>query len=239
MFEGFEEHDAEIVDVVFSGFDAGFAFGCLADAVSAQFDHFADGVDVGRLDVFVDESIGMEDVDCGGEAGGELKSIGHGEALVGNYLCEVGVDWLHDGVDDGGVIERELAELFEAEDVGMAEGFDAAPASEDFFLVEVAGDEPDDGGLSVGVEGGEEGAAAFGKEEFFQREGAVNGAAFVFGPKFHRGLPVLGGLDKAEGRWANRTETIVPKALGGTRAWSDHISLSSIAGEGVSGFYFW
>jgi hypothetical protein len=50
---------------------------------------------------------------------------------------------------------------------------------------------------------------------------------------------VLGGLDKAEGRWANRTETIVPKALGGTRAWSDHISLSSIAGEGVSGFYFW
>ena len=35
VFEGFEQHYAEIVDVVFSCVEAGFAFGGFANAVSA------------------------------------------------------------------------------------------------------------------------------------------------------------------------------------------------------------
>ena len=158
--------------------------------------------------MFVDEAIGVEDVERGGDACGELAGVRHGETLVGDDLGEVGIDRFHDGVDDGGVIEHELAELFEPEDVRMAESLDTAPAGEDFFLVEVAGDEPDDGWISLGVGRGEEGAATFREEEFFQREGAVNGTAFVFGPEFHRGLPVQGIGSRQKARWANRTESV-------------------------------
>ena len=180
--EALEEDGGEIADVALLGGAAFVALGGFADAVAAELDVVVDGEDIAGLDVLVNEAVGVEDFEGGDEAGGELGDVGDGEDTLVEDFGEVAVDFLEDGIDDGAAIEFSLAEALELEEVWMVERVDATPAGEDFFLVEVALNEANDGGLAVGAGGGEEGAAAFGHEEFFQGEGAVDGEAFVVGP---------------------------------------------------------
>ena len=180
--EGLEEDGGEIVDVALLEGAAFVAFGGFADAVAAELDVVVDGEDIAGFDVLVDEAVGVEDFEGGDEAGGELGDVGGGEYALVEDFGEVAVNFLEDGVDDGAAVEFGLAEALELEEVGVVQGVDATPAGEDFFFVEVALDEANDGGLAVGAGGGEEGTAAFGHEEFFQGEGAVDGEAFVVGP---------------------------------------------------------
>jgi len=180
--DALEENGGEIVDIALLEGAAFVALGGFADAVAAQLDGAVDGEDIAWLDVLVNEAVGVEDFEGGDEAGGELRDVGGGEDALVEDFGEVAVDLLEDGIDDGVAIEFGLAEALELEEVGVVQGVDATPAGEDFFFVEVALDEADDGGFAVDAGGGEEGAAAFGHEEFFQGEGAVDREAFVVGP---------------------------------------------------------
>jgi hypothetical protein len=190
--EALEEDGGEVVDVALLEGTAFVAFGSFADAVAAELDVVVNGEDVARLDVLVDEAVGMEDFKGGDEAGGELGYVGEGEDALVEDLGQIAVDFLEDGIDDGATVDFGLAEALEFEEVGVVEGFDAAPAGEDFIFIEVALDEAQDGGLAVDAGGGEESAATFGHEELAKGEGVVDGDAFVVGPKLHRENPAFG-----------------------------------------------
>ncbi len=76
--EGAEQNDTEIVDVAGDG-RVGFGWRkvswLVADTVAAQLYGVAGGEDVGRLDVLVDEVGGVQSLDGGDEAGGQLAGL--------------------------------------------------------------------------------------------------------------------------------------------------------------------
>ena len=60
----------------------------VADAVAAELDGFADGEDVGGLDVLVDEMLVVQGLERGDEAGGDLTGLLDGESAVGEDVGE-------------------------------------------------------------------------------------------------------------------------------------------------------
>ena len=198
-----EEDDGEVVDVavfedlaVLVGVVGGR--GDFADAVAAEFDDFADGEDVGGLDVLVDEVAGVEGFECGDEAGGDLAGLFGGEGPVGEDFGEAALGGLHDGVDERGLVEGGLAVFFEMDEVDLVDLGDDAPAVEDLGFVEVGFDQADDGGRAGTVGGGEEGAAALGAEELVEGVGFSDCSSFVVGPKLHIDTNPGGNLFKEE-----------------------------------------
>ncbi len=164
--ESGEEELGEIVDVgsavgvgLFGSFGIGGGF---ADAVAAELDGVASGEDVGGFDVAMGEAGGVEGLQGGDEADGDLAGFLGGEAAALEDLAEVIVGGLHDGVDDGGAIEIGFAELPEGNEMGIGDFGDATPAIEDLCGIVVGLDDADDGGSAGTVVRGEEGATAFG-----------------------------------------------------------------------------
>jgi hypothetical protein len=116
--EGLEKKDGEVVDVAGAGaiaFVGVFSVRGFADAVAAELDGLADGEDMHGLDVFVDEAEGVERLEGADEAGGELMGFCDGEATLAKDLAQIGVRGFHDGVDEGGVVEGDGAEMGQGE----------------------------------------------------------------------------------------------------------------------------
>ena len=201
--QALEEDEGEVVDV--AGLE-GFCVllwivGCggdFADAVAAEFDDFASGKDVGGLDVLVDEVAGVEGFERGDEAGGDLAGLVGGKGAIGEDFGEAGFGGLHDGVDEGGLVEGGLAVFSKMNEVDLVDLSDDAPAVEDFGFVEVGFDQTDDGGCAGAVRGGEKCAASLGAEELFKRVGFCDCSSFVVVPKLHIGTNPGGNLFKEE-----------------------------------------
>ncbi len=97
-----------------------------------------------------------------------------------------------------------LAEGFQADQVGVVQRGDGAPAVEDLGVVVDGLDEPEDDWLAGAVAGVEEGAAALGTEETVDNQCAglisLDGQAFVVVPESHCDVPsrtrCTGGLTR-------------------------------------------
>ena len=141
--QNLHEHQRKIVHIAAARFQAGFALTRFADAVAAQPDAFADSEDGARLDVFVNEAVGMQGLKSRGDAQADLGGIRRGEAAPLQHLSQVCVDALEDGIDGRDVVflNAKLTEAVDAEEVGMAKGLNAAPSSQNLILVEVALDD--------------------------------------------------------------------------------------------------
>ena len=118
--EALEEHGCEIADVALLRGAAFLALRRFADAVAAQFDYAADGKDIARLDVLVNEAVGVQHIERCDQAGCELRHIRDGEMALVEDLGEIRVHLLKDRIDDGAAIELGLAEVLELEEVRMA-----------------------------------------------------------------------------------------------------------------------
>ena len=201
--QALEEHEGEVVDV--AGFEDFCVLlgvvGCIgdfADAVAAEFDDFPSGEDVGGLDVLVDEVAGVKGFERGDDAGGDLSGLVGGKGTIGEDFGEASLGGLHDGVDEGGLVEGGLTVFSEMNEVDLVDLSDDAPAVEDLGFVEVGFDQTDDGGCAGAVGCGEKCAATLGAEELFKRVGFSDCSSFVVVPKLHIGTNPGGNLFKEE-----------------------------------------
>ncbi len=162
------EHDREIVDIAPACLHACFAFGSFANAVASQFDIVTHRVDVPRLDVLVDESVGVQSFKSRSDAETDLGGVGGGEASPLQHFAQVRINALKHHVNGGDVVvlHMELPEAVDAKEVGMTEGLNAAPSRQDLVLVKVAFDNTDENGFAVCVASREERAASFGLQSF-------------------------------------------------------------------------
>ena len=74
--QDFHQQHGKIADIATARLLAGIAFGGFANAVAAQFDFFTHGVDVARLNVLVNESVGMQSFQSPGDREADFDGIG-------------------------------------------------------------------------------------------------------------------------------------------------------------------
>ena len=165
-----------------------------ADAVAAELDDLVCGEDVGGFDVLVDEAGGVQGLDGGDEAGGDLAGLFNGEGAVAEHVGEVGVGGLQDGVDERGAVEDGLAEFLQGDEVGLLNSATVFQRSRISASSWMGFDEAEDGGSAGTVVGGEEGAAAFGRRAFSVGKMSAIVSSLVVVPKLHSRVPFLGGI---------------------------------------------
>ena len=117
--------------------------------------------------MLVDEAAGVQGLNGGDEAGGDLAGLFEGEWALAQDVGEAGVGGLHDGVDDGGAVEDGVAEFLEGDEVGLMQVVHGLPAVEDLGVIVDGFDEAKDGGGAGAVMGREKCAAALGPDELF------------------------------------------------------------------------
>lgn len=185
LCKSFQQNNGKVVDVPPLGGEARFAFRSFADAVATQLDNVSYRKDVARFDMGMNKAVRVQHVERGSEAGGKLDGLDCAQPALLHRLREAGVDFFEDCVHDRGIVQRQLSEPLQLEKVRMIECFCRPPAGKDLLFVKVAFDQAEEDRLSLTVRSGEESAASFRQQKFFQREGAVNRDAFVFRPELH------------------------------------------------------
>jgi len=100
-----EEHGCEIAHVALLGGAAFLTLRRFADAVAAQLDHAADGKDIARLDVLVNEAMGVQHIERCHQAGCQLRHILDSQMALVKDLGQIRVHLLEDCIDYRAAIE--------------------------------------------------------------------------------------------------------------------------------------
>jgi len=161
-----EEHGCEIVHVALLRGAALLTLRRFADAVAAQFDHVAHGKDIARLNVFVNEAMGVQHIERRHETVCQLRNILDGQMALVKDPGQIRVHVLKDGIEDRAAIKLVWPEVLEPEKVRMAQRIHRTPAGKNLILIEVALDEAHHCWLAPGAGGGKERAAASATEAF-------------------------------------------------------------------------
>jgi hypothetical protein len=130
---------------------AALSLGSLANAIATELNDFANRENIDRIDMLMHKSMRVQSLEGGSHAGRKLPCLGDAKSLPTDHLGQACIDGLKNGIDDRRVVEYELTELLDLENVGVAEGLYASPASQDFLFIKVRRDQSNDRRNSLAV----------------------------------------------------------------------------------------